>query len=46
VPVAVGEPCLEARRIVADAGARPLDVVDRDYVDRIALPECPVTRSR
>jgi hypothetical protein len=40
-PVAPGDTCLSARAVVAGAGVRPLDEVDRQHLEAIALPACP-----
>jgi len=41
VPVDTEPGCLAARRVVAGAGVRPLDEVDRRAVVAVTLPRCP-----
>jgi pectate lyase len=40
-PVATEDACLAARRILGEAGVRPLDGVDEATIAGIALPWCP-----
>jgi hypothetical protein len=39
-PVATEDTCLAAHRVVAEAGARPLDALDQEGMGAIGLPAC------
>jgi pectate lyase len=39
-PVLTQDACTAARLVLADAGARPLDSVDQQYLARIPVPSC------
>ena len=41
MPVDTQDPCTAARLVLAEAGARPLDSVDQEYLARIPMPTCP-----
>jgi hypothetical protein len=41
VPVHTTDACTAARRVVARAGARPLDAIDQQYLSTITLPLSP-----
>ena len=39
-PVDIQEPCLAAYQVLADAGVRPLDLIDAQHLGSINLPPC------
>ena len=40
VPVDITDACAAAQEVVADAGVKPRDVVDQQYLSAVSLPSC------